>query len=99
MAQYYANKLAASGAFEHSERSFLGKCGENLAMNSGEARDGKDAVDRWYNEVEDYDFSTHQSKNGKAVGHFTQVVWKGNGIIFRLIVQILLHTNLYDSST
>ena len=30
-----------------------------------------------YNEVCDYDFNTHKSTGG-AVGHFTQVVWKGS---------------------
>ncbi len=29
-----------------------------------------------YKEVCDYDFNSHKSANGKAVGHFTQVVWK-----------------------
>jgi len=30
----------------------------------------------WYNEIKDYDYSTARSKNLKAVGHFTQVVWR-----------------------
>ena len=29
-----------------------------------------------YNEVANYDFQKGVSKNGKVIGHFTQVVWK-----------------------
>ena len=31
-----------------------------------------------YNEIKDYSFTTHKSTNGKAIGHFTQMVWKGS---------------------
>ena len=30
-----------------------------------------------YNEIDDYSYDTASSINGKAIGHFTQVVWKG----------------------
>ena len=29
-----------------------------------------------YSEIKDYDYGTADTKNGKAVGHFTQLVWK-----------------------
>lgn len=32
----------------------------------------------WYNEIEDYSYATQRSINGKAIGHFTQMVWKGS---------------------
>ena len=28
-----------------------------------------------YQEIKDYSYTTAKSKNGKAVGHFTQVIW------------------------
>ena len=38
-------------------------------------------------EIKDYSYQTHRSVNGKAIGHFTQLVWKattsfGVGIAF-----------------
>lgn len=39
---------------------------------------GASATQRWYDEIDDYDFSTHQSGTGKPTGHFTQVVWYGS---------------------
>ena len=30
-----------------------------------------------YREIEDYSFQTAKSTNGKSIGHFTQLVWKG----------------------
>lgn len=32
----------------------------------------------WYNEIADYDYATTESKNGKKVGHFTQLVWRNS---------------------
>ncbi|XP_036000594.1 uncharacterized protein glipr2 isoform X2 [Fundulus heteroclitus] len=37
---------------------------------------GKEAVDAWYGEIKDYDFSKPQHQPG--TGHFTQVVWKSS---------------------
>ena len=31
-----------------------------------------------YNEIHDYDYSTTNTKNGKDIGHFTQLVWKAS---------------------
>jgi pathogenesis-related protein 1 len=37
--------------------------------------DNDNASQSWYAEIVDYEFATGKSKNGKAVGHFTQMVW------------------------
>ena len=29
-----------------------------------------------YEEIDDYDYNTARSRNGKPVGHFTQLVWR-----------------------
>ena len=31
-----------------------------------------------YNELNDYSYGTTKTTNGKAIGHFTQVVWKAS---------------------
>ena len=31
------------------------------------------AVQAWYDEIQDYDWSTGTSANGRPIGHFTQV--------------------------
>ena len=50
--------------------------GENLSWSAGRG-DGDDqavdAVNRWYGEIENYNFATGTSSNGKVIGHFTQV--------------------------
>ena len=54
--------------------------GENISTFWSRSRNltvtGADAVDGWYDEIKDYDFSKGCSKNDEAVGHFTQLVWK-----------------------
>ena len=56
--------------------------GENLynfwTSESNLTVTGADGVDSWYEEIFDYDFKKGDSKNGKVVGHFTQLVWKGS---------------------
>ena len=51
--------------------------GENLYWFAG-AGGGDDralaAVDYWYDEINNYDFGTGTSTNGKKTGHFTQVI-------------------------
>jgi len=60
-----------------------GNVGENLwyedHYNTGDEgyycrRADKD----WYAEIADYDYNTARTKNGKAVGHFTQMIWKAS---------------------
>lgn len=74
-AQDYANKLASSNTFKHSG----GPYGENLYMAEGMEVAGATAVDDWYAEIKDYNFS----KPGfdEKTGHFTQVVWKSSNQI------------------
>lgn len=74
-AQHWADILAQKGIFEHSGKNGLG---ENLAYLSGQKYTGLSVTQMWYDEVEDYSFDTNGSRNGKAIGHFTQVVWKGS---------------------
>ena len=38
---------------------------------------GVDAVGEWYDEIKDYDFRICDTKIGRPIGHFTQLVWKG----------------------
>ena len=80
IAQNYAEYLLANDMFEHSGSKFNGDAmGENLHYNSSTGDVSYQpgiATDNWYNEIADYDFANGDSINGKAVGHFTQVVWK-----------------------
>ena len=72
--QKYAEHLVKIGKMEHS--SGLG-VGENLYWSAGRG-DGDDqavaAVQNWYDEIENYSFSRGKSRNGKTIGHFTQVI-------------------------
>ncbi|EJS43152.1 pry1p [Saccharomyces arboricola H-6] len=67
-AQDYADNYDCSGTLTHSG----GEYGENLALGY----DGPAAVDAWYNEISDYDFSNPGFSSN--TGHFTQVVWKSS---------------------
>jgi len=83
-AQEYAEKLVtinkqlsitSNAQLSHSPDRY--DIGENLYW-----RDNKNigkcahASHSWYNEIKDYSFLTTKSTNGKAIGHFTQLVWK-----------------------
>ncbi|XDV40351.1 hypothetical protein PO909_009444, partial [Leuciscus waleckii] len=74
----YAESLASTRILKHSAESSRGNCGENLAWASYD-QTGKDVSDRWYNEVNQYNFN--QPGFSSATGHFTAVVWK-NGSTF-----------------
>ena len=78
IAQKYAEELAKKNIMQHSHAKFKGiaSMGENLYWCSGFKPTGDMGVTSWYDEIHDYDFKTGKTKNGKAVGHFTQVVWK-----------------------
>lgn len=66
-AQNYADNFDCSGNLVHSG----GPYGENLALGY----DATGAVDAWYGEISNYDFSNPGTSSN--TGHFTQVVWKG----------------------
>ena len=64
-------------ACKHTDKS--GKSvskGENLYYANGYAASDTlavDAVQSWYDEINDYSYDTCDSINGKQIGHFTQV--------------------------
>lgn len=79
MAQNYANTLASTNTFTHSQSSnrlYSGKStGENLykcwtSSSAGCIGTGVKPVDTWYEDKENYDASNPQPS------HFTQLVWK-----------------------
>jgi len=78
IAQAYSEKIAPGHSLVHSSNTYKGESlGENLYMSYG-GMSGEAASNSWYNEVDNYDFSSHSSKDGKVTGHFTQLVWKGS---------------------
>ena len=66
---------------EDRDKIYNGWAGENIfaywTSGSNLKITGADAVDRWYDEIKDYDFRTCDTKNGRPIGHFTQLIWKG----------------------
>nr|XP_023693772.1 uncharacterized protein LOC111857308 [Paramormyrops kingsleyae] len=71
--QKWAEHLVQQNALQHSDTDL----GENIyyKWSSNKAPvSGKDAVESWYSEIKDYDFS--EPGYQKKTGHFTQVVWK-----------------------
>jgi glioma pathogenesis-related protein 2 len=81
-AQAYAEQLALanSNTLSHSPSAMSGTYGENLYKAWGSPsltyKLGT-ASDRWYSEVKYYDYTTFKSNTtGKAVGHFTAMIWK-----------------------
>ena len=71
-AEAWAKQIAREGRLRHDDTSD----GENVFMVFGREIDGSDAVNSWYSEVKNYDFS--KSGYQTNTGHFTQVVWKGS---------------------
>ncbi|KAF5102023.1 hypothetical protein D0Z03_000479 [Geotrichum reessii] len=68
LADYAKNYLSNQNCvFAHSG----GPYGENLAIGYPSA---ENAIQGWYDEIKDYDFSSGQFS--MSTGHFTQVVWK-----------------------
>lgn len=80
-AQNWAQQLQASNcAMQHSQ--MVGAMSENLAGVSNSNPDLANAVKRWYDEINLYDWSNPQRANNdmayyQKVGHFMNVVWKG----------------------
>ena len=92
VAQDYADSLAAQNKFEHSksgygENLYMMSSWQSLASLNGNHRPllslllpmvflGSIPTQSWYDEIKDYDFN--KPGFSMAVGHFTQVVWKGS---------------------
>lgn len=73
-AQAYANYLAATGKFEHSETD----CGENLYWYSSTTEyPAESASQSWLSEINDYRHVKNWHSNFWDVGHYTQMVWHG----------------------
>ncbi|XP_028519627.1 uncharacterized protein LOC110254426 [Exaiptasia diaphana] len=61
------------GRLKHSSGTY----GENLYYSSSQnIKTCEQAVERWYNEIKDYDYDN--PGYGSKTGHFTQVVWKSS---------------------
>ncbi|XP_008275225.1 golgi-associated plant pathogenesis-related protein 1 [Stegastes partitus] len=72
-AQKWADQLLAKKSLGHSDT----QDGENVFyMSSSQPikATGKEAVDSWYSEIKDYNWSKPGFQSN--TGHFTQVVWK-----------------------
>lgn len=70
-AEKWAKELAKDGRLRHEDTDD----GENLYSVSGKSDvTGGEIVDRWYAEVDNYDFRSPGFKSG--TGHFTQIVWQ-----------------------
>ncbi|XP_075409890.1 cysteine-rich secretory protein 3-like [Tenrec ecaudatus] len=72
-----AQKWANVCKFEHSEkwmRKTDKQCGENLFLASFFAR-WSNAVQAWYDEVNNLVLGVGPVREGEMVGHYTQVVW------------------------
>lgn len=72
-AQKWADYLISIKTLQHSDTNN----GENLYFawsSAPKTLTGKEAVDSWYSEIKDYNFS--QPGFSSKTGHFTQVVWK-----------------------
>jgi len=76
VAEGWAQHMASTEKFEHSSSAADAGYGENLYYASGwpEKKVPGLAVDKWYNEIKDYDFNN--AKFSHNTGHFTQLVWK-----------------------
>ncbi|XP_068695407.1 titin-like isoform X2 [Montipora foliosa] len=69
-AQQWAENLARIGELRHNDDDTVG---ENLAGMTGGELTGREAVDMWYEEIENYDFDCHGYSEDTS--NFTQVIW------------------------
>ncbi|XP_071097472.1 uncharacterized protein [Haliotis cracherodii] len=78
-AQKWAEHLASTGSFQHSQCMLNGeRIGENIACKwstGGGDYSSQEVCDQWYSEITKHDFRSDRSMGS---GHFTQMVWKGS---------------------
>lgn len=72
VAQSWANRLVASGAFEHSRNGY----GENIFELSGTgfSSNPSQVVSAWATESQNYQYETNSCTG--VCGHYTQIVWR-----------------------
>ena len=70
-AQLWSKEMSDTNKFEHAPKDTLGGCGESLAGSSDTTamQSTTKAVDMWYEEIKDYDFSNPGFD--PTTGHFT----------------------------
>lgn len=77
IAQSWAERIARTNTFEHSQNSFNNQSlGENIAMrftSTGDELTGRQMTDQWYEEAHNYNYN-EDFQQGK--GHFAQIVWR-----------------------
>ncbi len=77
LAQIWAEHIADTNKFEHSNHSYLGQSlGENIAMrytSTGDELTGRQMTEQWYEEALNYNYN-EDFQQGK--GHFAQIVWR-----------------------
>jgi len=69
--------LAELGQLKHSDWDDRVGQGENLAWHSSRKAPDDWSANSWYSEIQYYDFENPSwvGDEGKAIGHFTQMVW------------------------
>uniref|UniRef100_A0A6G1SL10 Golgi-associated plant pathogenesis-related protein 1 n=1 Tax=Aceria tosichella TaxID=561515 RepID=A0A6G1SL10_9ACAR len=95
-AQKHSNWMASKDNFAHSH---VKDYGENLAYDTRVDAPCKDMVDRWYKEIDLYNYDNPTFS--MATGHFTQMVWRTTkrvGCAFaRSKIRTYLTCNYYPS--
>ena len=79
-AQAYAQQLAASGAFQHSDRRARPGIGENLWMGTSGAFSPEQMVGNWASEKQWFRPgifpNVSRTGNWEQIGHYSQIIWR-----------------------
>ncbi|XP_062397855.1 peptidase inhibitor 16 [Sardina pilchardus] len=67
-----AEGYAAKCRWDHNPD--LEDLGENLYITNGPL-DPAEAIEKWFNELEHYNYTSNECAEGEMCGHYTQVVW------------------------
>uniref|UniRef100_A0A8C3S5B3 SCP domain-containing protein n=1 Tax=Chelydra serpentina TaxID=8475 RepID=A0A8C3S5B3_CHESE len=72
-AKSWANECILSHSPQNRRKTTVG-CGENLYMSTA-PNSWSNAIQAWYNEVENFIYGIGPTTPGAMIGHYTQVVW------------------------
>ena len=79
-AQAYAQQLAATGTFQHSDRRARRGIGENLWMGTSGAFSPEQMVGNWSSEKQWFRAgifpNVSRTGNWEQVGHYSQIIWR-----------------------